>query len=139
MPARQKRIVVDTNALVSRLLLPNSVPCRAVDKAIREGTLLNSDDTLDELAEVLSRKKFDPYVTLKDRKQFIRLWGRISEPVIITRRIQACRDPRDDKFLELAVNGQAELVVSGDRDLLVLGSFMGIRILSTSDYLKAVD
>lgn len=130
MPTRQNRIVVDTNALVSRLLLPNSVPCRAVEKAIREATLLNSDDTLGELAEVLSRKKFDPYVTLKDRKQFIRLWGRISEPVIITRRIQASRDPRDDKFLELAVNGEAELIVSGDRDLIDLNPFMGIRILS---------
>ena len=139
MPIRSLRIVVDTNALVSRLLLPNSVPCRAVEKAVLEGTLLVSDETLGELADVLSRKKFDPYVTVKDRKQFIRLLGRISDNVVNVRRIQACRDPRDDKFLELAINGDADLIISGDKDLLTLNPFMGIPILSPAEYLKRDD
>ena len=137
MPIKRLRIVVDTNALVSRLLLPNSVSCNAVEKAISEGTLLVSEATLEELADVLSRKKFDPYVTLKDRKIFIRLLGRISERVASGRRIQACRDPRDDKFLEVAVNGGANLIISGDKDLLVLNPFMRIPILSPSDYLSS--
>ena len=135
MPVKRLRIVVDTNALVSRLLLPDSVACKAVEKAISEGSLLVSEATLEELADVLNRKKFDPYVTLKDRKIFIRLLGRISEQVASGRRIQACRDPRDDKFLEVAVNGGANLIISGDKDLLVLNPFMGIPILSPSDYL----
>lgn len=136
MPTDLPRIVVDTNALVSRLLLPNSVPCRAVQKAVEEGKLLISDATLGELADVLSRRKFDPYVTLKDRKQFIQLLGRISEQVTCVRRIEACRDPKDDKFLELAVNGDADLIISGDKDLLELNPFMGIDILSPSNFLK---
>ncbi len=135
MPVKRLRIVVDTNALVSRLLLPDSVACKAVEKAISEGSLLVSEATLEELADVLNRKKFDPYVTLKDRKIFIRLLGRISEQVASGRRIQACRDPRDDKFLEVAVNGGANSIISGDKDLLVLNPFMGIPILSPSDYL----
>ena len=135
MPVKRLRIVVDTNALVSRLLLPDSVGCKAVEKAISEGSLLVSEATLEELADVLNRKKFDPYVTLKDRKIFIRLLGRISEQVASGRRIQACRDPRDDKFLEVAVNGGANSIISGDKDLLVLNPFMGIPILSPSDYL----
>ena len=43
----------------------------------------------------------------------------------ITERVAACRDPKDDKFLELAVNGRADLIVSGDADLLVLDTFRG--------------
>ena len=128
--------MVDTNALISRLLLPDSVSCKAVEKAIREGALLVSDATLEELGDVLSRKKFDPYVSLNDRKKFIRLLGRISDWVASGRRIRACRDPRDDKFLEVAVNGDANLIISGDKDLLVLNPFMGKPIASPSEYLK---
>lgn len=136
MPVKGPRVVVDTNALISRLLLPDSASCKAVEKAIREGTLLVSDATLAELGDVLSRKKFDPYVSLNDRKKFIRLLGRISDWVASGRRIRACRDPRDDKFLEVAVNGDANLIISGDKDLLVLNPFMGKPIASPSEYLK---
>ena len=105
-------------------------------RATDERTLLVSDDTLEELATVLSRTKFDRYVSLEDRKTFILLLGRISERVMIIRRIQACRDPKDDKFLELAVNGVADLIISGDEDLLTLHPFMDISILSPADYLQ---
>ena len=108
----------------------------AVKRATDERTLLVSDDTLEELATVLSRTKFDRYVSLEDRKTFILLLGRISERVTIIRRIQACRDPKDDKFLELAVNGVADLIISGDEDLLTLHPFMDISILSPADYLQ---
>lgn len=136
MPVKGPRVVVDTNVLISSLLLPDTASCKAVEKAIREGALLVSDATLEELGDVLSRKKFDPYVSLNDRKKFIRLLGRISEWVASGRRIRACRDPRDDKFLEVAVNGDANLIISGDKDLLVLNPFMGIPIASPSEYLK---
>jgi putative PIN family toxin of toxin-antitoxin system len=82
--------------------------------------LLVSEATLNELADVLSRSKFDRYVSIDDRQQFLRLLARVAEIVPITYRIAACRDSRDDIFLELAVNGQADLIVTGDRDLLVL-------------------
>ena len=136
MRTGKKRIVADTNALMSGLLIPDSVPGKAVKRATDQGTLLVSDDTLEELANVLSRTKFDRYVSLEDRKTFILLLGRISERVAIVRRIQACRDPKDDKFLELAVNGAAELIISGDEDLLTLHPFMDISILSPADYLQ---
>lgn len=132
----RERIVVDTNALVTRLLLPSSVPARAVHKAVTEATLLCSDATLGELAEVLARPKFDPYVSIADRQQFLRLLGRVAEPVPIVHRIQACRDQRDDKFLELAVNGEAQAIVTGDRDLLALDPFRGIAVLAPAAYLS---
>ncbi len=131
----KERIVVDTNVLISRLLLPASVSGRAVRKAVDRGQLMVSEATLAELAEVAGRAKFDPYVSIADRQAFIRLLGRVAEMVPIVRVVRACRDPRDDKFLEAAVNGRADLIVTGDRDLLALDPFMGIAILRPADYL----
>ena len=130
------RLVIDTNALVSRLLLPKSVPAQAVRKAIDRGQLLVSDATMNELADVLSRQKFDAYATLEEREQFIRLLGRVVEFVPIVQRIHVCRDPKDDQILEVAVNGSADLIVTGDRDLLSLERFRDITILSPAAYLK---
>ena len=131
----KERIVVDTNVLISRLLLPASVSGRAVRKAVDRGQLMVSEATLAELADVAGRAKFDPYLSIADRQEFMRLLGRVAEMVPIVRVVHACRDPRDDKFLEVAVNGRADLIVTGDRDLLALDPFMGIAILRPADYL----
>lgn len=136
MPHEPERIVADTNLLVSRLLLPQSLPAKAVRKAVDEGQLLVSDATLEELADVLSRPKFDPYISLEDRQEFIRVLNRVAERVIVTAPVKACRDPKDDKLLEVAVNGQADLIVTGDKDLLALHPFRGIEILAPRDYIS---
>jgi len=125
----ERRWVLDTNVLVSRLLLPGGVAARAVDHALALGVPLVSDDTLAELAAVLSRRKFDRWVSLAERQRFLQLLGGVARHVRITHRVQACRDPRDDKFLHVALNGEAQAIVTGDRDLLVLDPFHGMRIL----------
>jgi len=135
--APRSRVVVDNNALVSRLLIPASVPSRAVRKAVDEAQLLVSEATLEELADVLARPKFDPYVSIADRQEFLRLMGRVAELVPITFTVRACRDPKDDKFLELAINGRADLIVTGDRDLLALNPFRDIPIITPAQYLAA--
>lgn len=131
----ERRWVLDTNTLVSRLLMPGGTAARAVDHALALGVPLVSDDTLAELAEVLSRPRFDRYVSLADRQRFVALLGGVARRVAITHRVQACRDPRDDKFLHVALNGEAEAIVSGDNDLLVLDPFHGVRILSPAAFL----
>lgn len=132
----RERIVVDTNALISRLLLPDSVLERAVSRAVDSGVLLVSEATMNELAEVLARSKFDRYISLQDRQQFLLLLGRIAELVTVLHAVRACRDPKDDKFIELAVNGAAALIITGDHDLLQLHPFRGIQILSPAEYLS---
>ncbi|HTO83676.1 MAG TPA: putative toxin-antitoxin system toxin component, PIN family [Methylomirabilota bacterium] len=134
--APRPRIVVDNNALVSRLLIPDSVPARAVRRAVDEAQLLVSEATLEELADVLARPKFDPYVSIADRQEFLQLLGRVAELVPITFTVRACRDPEDDKFLELAINGRADLIVTGDRDLLDLNPFRDIPIITPAVYLE---
>jgi putative PIN family toxin of toxin-antitoxin system len=134
--AARARVVLDNNALISRLLIPDSVPGRAVRKAVDEAQLLVSEATLEELADVLARPKFDPYVSIADRQEFIRLLGRVAEQVPITFTMRACRDPKDDKFLEMAINGRADLIVTGDEDLLELNPFRDIPIITLAEYLE---
>jgi len=135
MTARE-RVVIDTNALVSRLLIPKSVPGQAVRKAIDSADVLVSEATMNELAEVLSRRKFDQFISMDDRQQFIRLLARLVELVPIVYRVRVCRDPKNDRMLEVAVNGTAGLIITGDRDLLVLNPFQGIAIISPAEYLR---
>ncbi|MCQ9376277.1 putative toxin-antitoxin system toxin component, PIN family [Methyloversatilis sp. XJ19-13] len=134
----ERRWVLDTNALISRLLLPTGVAARAVDHALARGVVLVSEETMNELAEVISRPKFDRYLSVAERVQFLRLFGGVARMVNITHRVAACRDPKDDKFLHVALNGEAEAIVTGDRDLLVLHPFHGISILSPADFVVMV-
>jgi len=133
----RKRVVLDTNTLISRLLSRHSVPAKAVDLAIADHQILTSEATLIELADVLGRAKFDPYVTIGERQEFLRSFDRIAERIEVVRPIRACRDPRDDKFLELALDGEADIIVTGDDDLLVLDPFRGVSILTPARFLQA--
>ena len=131
------RFVVDTNTLVSAALMEGSTPDRAVRHAFRNGVLPASPDTLDEATEVLTREKFDQYASWERRHELLEALADQSAVVEPTIPIEACRDPDDDKFLELAVEGDADLIISGDSDLLVLHPFRGIAILSPADFLES--
>lgn len=131
-----QRIVVDSNVLISRLLLPDSIPGQAVRKAVDTGQLLVSDAMLEELASVLSRPKFDPYITIGDRQEFLRLLGRVAERIPIIYTVHACRDSKDNMILEVAVNGSADLIVTGDGDLLTLGTFHAIPVITPASYIR---
>src|SRR5579872_3258286 len=114
------RFVIDTNVFVSAILLPLSAPRQAVDRSLDRGLLLFSEATMGELAEVLSRKKLDRYVSRQERKNLLRQLSGIAEFVPIVSRVRECRDPKDDKFLEVALNGRADVIVTGDTDLLAM-------------------
>ena len=129
------RFVFDTNVLVSALLLPNSKPRQALDLALKQGKLLLSFAALAELCEVLSRKRFRRYIDEEGIRTFVAVLTREDEWVDIDLRIKACRDPKDDKFLELAISGRATHVVSGDLDLLALNPFQGIIIVTPHAFL----
>lgn len=132
----QGRWVFDTNTLVSHLLLAGSVPSRAVGLALQAGQFLVSDETLGELEEVLSRPKFNKYLSTSERRKFFELLGRVAIYIPIIRPVQACRDARDDKFLSVALNGRADAIISGDKDLLCRNPFLGIPILTPAEFLR---
>jgi len=133
---RRDRVVLDTNVLISGLLSTTSSPARAIEHAISSGQLLASTDTLRELMTKLRTLKFDRYVPRDRREALLLRLAPLVEIVEVVQRIQASRDPDDDKFLEVAVNGRADVIVSGDGDLLDLNPFRGIAILTPAAYLQ---
>lgn len=132
------RIVIDTNVYISRYLLPDSVPGRAVCKIWQEHRVLTSNPALEELSLVLHRKKFARYVQSHSVQEFLSSVRLASEIVPIPSPIHACRDPRDDKFLEVAVHGRAHMILTGDDDLLALNPFQGIEILTPAEFLAQI-
>jgi uncharacterized protein len=129
------RVIVDTNVLISRLLIPRSVAGRAVSRLVKDARLLVSEDTLAELAQTIAHDKFNHYVSLEDRQEFFHLYARLAEWVPIRTTVRVCRDPSDDKFLELAADGHAQLLVTGDKDLLALSPYRNLRILTPAEAL----
>jgi putative PIN family toxin of toxin-antitoxin system len=132
----RQRIVIDSNVYVSRALRIGSIPGRAVDKVWLEGKTLLSKATWLELQSVLRRTKFARYIqpgTLGPYLEKIRAYATFIQ---IHPPIRACRDPRDDKFLEVAVHGRADLILTGDVDLLALNPFRGVAILTPGEYLE---
>jgi putative PIN family toxin of toxin-antitoxin system len=129
------RFVFDTGVLVSAALIGESTPWRALQTALRQGSLLVSEATVAELVGVLGRAKFDRYVRAATRKRFSAALIRRAVVLAPNEPLRACRDPSDDKFLELAVAGQASFLVSSDADLLALDPFRGVRIVSPAQFL----
>jgi len=128
--------ILDTNILLRALFNEDSAPGTVLKRARETGTLLVSTEIASEYFDVFSRPKFEKYIDLETRLAFIE--NIISNSLVIepTERVVACRDPKDNMFLELAVTAGATCIISGDQDLLVLHPFNGIPILSTTDFLK---
>lgn len=93
-----------------------------------------SEVTRDELEEVIRRERFDKYQTRDAREQFIKDLSEVAILIEVTETITECRDPKDNKFLELAISGKADCIISGDRDLRVLHPFRGIPILTPQEF-----
>jgi uncharacterized protein len=131
----RSRYVCDTNVIVSALLFADSMPGRAFFEARKRGDILLSGEGVEEIAEILRRPKFDRYVLPEERDRFLATLIREAKLVLPAERIRICRDPKDDKWLELAVAGGAEKLISGDDDLLSLEQFRDIAIVTPAQFL----
>lgn len=127
--------IFDTNTLLSALFNEDSTAGLALKRARISGTLLVSDEIVAEYVIVFSREKFNRWVKMETRIDFIE--NIISNSISINpaQTITACRDPKDDKYLSLAVSAQASCIITGDKDLLVLHPFDKIPILNPTDFL----
>jgi hypothetical protein len=133
---KPERVVLDTNVLMSSILFRVSNPRLVVVRAFERGAVLCCPSTRNELREVMQRSKFDRYVSLQRRIDEVEEIIDEMEPIEIQEPVHVCVDPKDDKFLELAVNGNADVVITGDDHLLRLHPFRGIAILSPAEYLS---
>ncbi len=132
------RVVIDTNVLVSALISPGGKPGLIIGH-LRDGdfTLLYSDALLGEWLDVLSRPRIQNkyHITNEDIQTILMLILLRGQAITPDRQITACRDPKDNQFLEVAAAGQADVIVSGDKDLLVLDPFENISIVSPHRFL----
>ncbi len=132
------RFVFDTNVLVSAFILKSKTNAFAFDKALDTGDIISTAFINMEITDVFSRQKFDKYVSLEKRLQLLDslqiqllLW-----PSNLINPLRACRDPKDNMYLELAVSCRASCIVTGDKDLLVLNPFRNIPVITPSEFLK---
>ncbi len=129
------RVILDTNVLLSAILKTASTPGAVVRLVTAKHVMLTSAETQEELRRVLTKPYFQRVTT--DRiKRNVEVMLVASELVIITATVTACRDPMDDKFLELALNGQANIIISGDKDLLAMTAYRGTRIITPAEFLS---
>ena len=130
-------LVVDTNTVLAAICFPTSIARRFLNFMIEheEFKMLVSADTLVELWQVIEREKFDRYIPYEERKSALDAYLEHSAMIEHAVNIVECRDPTDDKFLELAVAGNANLIITRDNDLLVLNPFRGIEIIDAETFL----
>lgn len=125
--------------MISAALCDESVPAQARNHAVRRGKLVATEQTLAELTSRLLSPKFDRLVSQAARETLLRSLHPIVEVVPVIQVIRACRDSKDDMFLEAAVNGRADVLITGDKDLLALHPFAGIPIITPADYLATLE
>ena len=133
------RAVVDTNILISGVIKPEGATGEIL-RRLRDGefVLLYTEPLLAELAEVINRPRIRQKYGLgsEDIETVLALILLRGEPIDPTRRVEICRDPKDNMILEAAVAGQADMITSGDFDLLSLREFAGMPIISPAEFLQ---
>ena len=131
-------IVVDTGVLVSAAIRPQSVPALALQKALLHHELCAPEATFAELQDVLSRSKFDRYAAAKTRQAFVEGLLLYVRRVDVRQVVNDCSDPKDDKFLALALTVNAEMIVASDPHLTAMHPWRGIPILPPAAFLVGV-
>ena len=129
------RVVPDTNVLISAFMVEGN-EYRLIENGFKkEILLLTSLALIEEFKEVALRPRFG--FTKEEIDDFIDALLEVSELVVPVQRITGiCRDPDDERLLEAAVEGKADYIVSGDKDLLVLKSFRGVKIVTAAELLR---
>jgi putative PIN family toxin of toxin-antitoxin system len=135
------RIVIDTNILISASLSKKSTTHKIVNWCLDYGEVYFSESTLLELSSRITRTKFDSYNPLEVRQDFVKTIFDHKNSILCTpqEKITASIDLDDNKFLEVAVEVNADFLITGDKKhLLPLHPYRDIKILSARDFLTAI-
>lgn len=134
---KTKKYICDTNIFVSAVLSFNSLPAKIIEDILNKNIFFAfSDETYHELVEVFNRKKFDKYISVEKRDLFIDKIYNSSQNYTINEKVALCRDPKDNKFLDLALASNAEFLITGDEDLLVLKNIGKTEIITPREFIE---
>lgn len=135
----RKRVVIDSNILISAAIYPNSASANALRLAVMFCQLYRSTETTAEIEQVLLRTKFDRYFSAggPSREDFLAIYKDAASLEAITEIATDCSDPKDNKFLSLTLSVKADLLVTGDRKHLIsMHPYRGIPIISEADFVQ---
>lgn len=141
MSSEPKRIVLDTNVLISAAIYAQSLAAQTVTLAFAFGKVYRSQETFLELKTVLNRSKFDRYFAdnTVTRAMFLSLYEKHSVEVAVTHSCTDCIDPKDNMFLSLALSAGAGIIVSADqKHLIPMHPYLDIAILSATDFVQTM-
>jgi len=130
------RLILDTNVIISGVLLKGEAIRSLLIYVLNEYQLVFSQTTWDELASVFQRDAFEKMMPLGARLRVLAELASKVEVVESTSIVTDCRDPKDNKFLSLAIDANAIAIVTGDKDLKVLHPYKGIAIQSPADFMR---
>lgn len=135
MRNRVSRIIIDTNLWISFLITKDFTK---LDEIIfsRKGILVFSQELLDEFLEVASRPKLRRFFSSSDIEEFLETIDEYASFVKVHTKVEVCRDPKDNFLLSLSVDGKADFLLTGDKDLLGISKFRRTKIITISDFLQ---
>jgi putative PIN family toxin of toxin-antitoxin system len=135
MQSKITRVILDTNIWVSFLITKDFAK---LDEIIfsKQCILVFSQELLDEFLEVVRRSKFRPFFSASDIESILETIDEYADFVKVESKFQICRDPKDNFLLSLSVDGKADFLLTGDKDLLELDKFGLTTITTMSNFLK---
>lgn len=132
---KSKKIILDTNLWISFLISGNF---NEIDKLLEEKriTLIFSDELLKEFIDVIQRPKLKKYFSRQDIQQLLNTFDQFGKLVQVNSTVAICRDEKDNFLLNLALDGKADFLITGDKDLLVIGKIKKTVILTYRDFVE---
>jgi uncharacterized protein len=132
-----KRIIIDTNLWISFLITKDFI---RLDQVLlsKRCTLIFSQELLEEFLEVVHRPKFRRFFSDSDIKNLLETIGEYAMFVTVQTKVEVCRDPKDNFLLSLSVDGNADFLLTGDKDLLELNPFEQTTITTITDFLQDI-
>jgi len=138
MAIRKTNIILDTNIWIS-FLITNDLEKLDVLISMGKIRILFSDELLEEFISVVQRPKFNKYFIKKDIEYLLDTFDTYGKIIKIKSDIKECRDTKDNFLLNLAVDGKADYLITGDKDLLVMQNIQNTIIISIAEFLKIID
>ena len=136
MKSKPAYIVIDTNVLISAGLLPESKTAQVLALAVEHFVIAQNQDTWRELEIRIARSKFDRYFGESGRLRHLVAIAQSIQHFEMLTEVSISRDKTDDKFIALAIDSGATVIISGDLDLKDLQAYKGVEILSPAQFFE---
>jgi putative PIN family toxin of toxin-antitoxin system len=131
---KKKKIVIDTNLLISYIIRGGNSPLSTVIKN-ENHIILASSELIEEYISVLKRPKFQRYFDTVNVDDIMNGFIKLLTLVQVDSTVKLCRDPNDDFIIQLAISGNSDFLITGDKDILALERIGNCRFITISEFI----